>query len=1053
MGSQFKSPTAKTIRFARAALGGWFFLCLLLARLTARGSGAPDDYLVDVWTPEDGLPDSSVTAITQTPDGYLWIGTYNGLVRFDGVHFVTFDPANTPALKHARVRQLYTDDQGTLWINTYGGSLTAYRQGTFSNEITRANSSEAELTLVSTSPEQVTFLTSRGNLLQKSLTAPPADWRELTSPKRGLDAQCCQDRDGTTWYLGNDQHLWRLRNDQFEPVQMDLGLAGQNIHCLTTDPKGRLWIGTDSGFEFWDGSRFQNATPAGPEPVPAITTLCIASDGHVWAVAGGCVCEAADGHWILKPDPARNLFPGNPGRIGMHEDHQGGMWFYNYGRGLIHVGPGGAVRQLTPEDGFPGLRVYCFFEDREGNWWAGVDSGGLVRVRERQFHTIPASNGPLAAAAKSVSGDAGGTMWIGSLSAGLGCWRDGTFTNVILRLSRTMELNSVLCVCPDARGRLWISAGDDEDLYLYDSGNLKAAEPPVHGVKALLVARDGRVWVGTKSGLYFAGSNGDFQLCKGAPRHYVRALAEDASGIVWAGTGNGELYRIEGNTVTTFHPTDSDESEAFWSVLPDPEEPGTVWVGTFRGGLLRFRDGKFVRLGETEGLPDNVICQILEDSHRNLWMGSHQGIFRVAKSELEQVAAGETNFVSCVVYGRSEGLPSLECSGGYQPAAWKNTDGSLWFTTLKGAVWIQPGQIHPDLLPPPVVIEEVLLDGRVQTNLVAGSSGRLPPLLEVPPGRHQIEIRYTGLSLVSPKRVLFRYRLKGVDNDWVPAGTRRFAQYTFLPPGDYRFQVIACNSDGVWNETGSGLRLKILPYFYEAWWFRVLAGVAVIGVVAGVVRASVLRRLRREMEQLERQQAVERERARIAKDIHDDLGASLNLIAVLGDLAKKEKAVERIEKMSSTAREAVKSLDEIVWAVNPRNDTLSNLIDYICQFAADYLRAAGIRCLLDVPEHNPARVVPANVRHNLFLVIKEALQNVVKHSRATQVEIRITAHAGDFRIEIEDNGCGFEGSPGDAGADGLNNMRQRLAEIDGQCQISGRAGKGTIITVGLHLPD
>jgi signal transduction histidine kinase len=226
-----------------------------------------------------------------------------------------------------------------------------------------------------------------------------------------------------------------------------------------------------------------------------------------------------------------------------------------------------------------------------------------------------------------------------------------------------------------------------------------------------------------------------------------------------------------------------------------------------------------------------------------------------------------------------------------------------------------------------------------------------------------------------------------------------------------------------------------------------------LGTVAGIVRHTATRRLHLQMEQLERRQAIERERSRIAKDIHDDLGASLTLIAVLGDLAKKEKTGERIEKMSSTAREAVKSLDEIVWAVNPRNDTLSHLVDYTGQFATDYLRDAGIRCLLDVPEQMPAREVPANVRHNVFLVVKEALQNIVKHAHATEVWLHVNASGNGLRIAVEDNGCGFDKAPEDAWADGLRNMRQRLAEVGGECRIQSDVGKGTTISVELPLPN
>jgi signal transduction histidine kinase/ligand-binding sensor domain-containing protein len=1022
------------------AAGLWLLILIYLTEATIQAANIPGDFLTDVWTSENGLPDNSVTAIAQTPDGYLWIGTYNGLSRFDGVRFVTFDPANTPALLHARVRRLYVDSQGTLWINTYDGSLTTYRKGKFTVERRNARLSEGELILVSSSSKEVVFLMSRGELLRKSLALPPEKgWEELSPPHRGLGAMSCEDGQGIIWYGDRDNHLWRVQDWKF--TSLPGTDVRTNFNCMTTDFNGRLWLGCDNGMAIWNEKEFQPATPGGS--LPHVTSLSITADGRVWAVADGCVCQAEGGKWILPPDSSRHIFSGEFGPVGMQDDQHGGMWFYNYGRGLIHADAAGVIHELTATDGFPGARVYCSFADREGNLWVGLDAGGLVRVREAQFHTVDASHEK---AAKSVCEDTNDILWIGLLSAGMNEWRDGLFTNVAAPDGGAM--GSVFCVCPDDAGRLWLSAGN-EDLYVGTSNQFSRVTPLIHGVKVIYKARNGRIWVGTTSGLYFADGGPDtLQPYKGMNRHSVRALSEDKAGPLWAGSGNGNLYHIVTNTITAFPPNDNQESGAIWSVLA--EDDGTVWVGTFRGGLLRFRDGKFTRYGKTEGLPDNVISQILDDGHGNLWLGSHQGVFRIAKSALDDVASGKSTFVTCVAYGHSDGLPSLECSGGYQPSAWCDHSNRLWFTTAKGAAWVQPTDVRPNLTPPPVVIEEVYMDGQLQTNFDAED---IQSPLEIPPGKHQIEIHYTGLSLLSPERVQFRYRLKNVDADWVQAGTRRFAQYSFLPPGKYQFQVLACNSDGVWNENGSILSLHVRPHFYQALWFQALAVATVLCIMAGTVRHMATRRLRLQMQELERHKAVERERARIARDIHDDLGASLNLIAVLGDLAGKEKTNERIEKMSNTAREAVKSLDEIVWAVNPRNDTLSHLVDYTCQFAADYLRDAGIRCLLDVPERMPAREVPANVRHNAFLVVKESLQNIVKHAKATEVWLRISLNEHHLNISVEDNGCGFDHAPEDAWADGLRNMRQRLAEIGGDCRIQSRPGTGTAITMELPLPE
>ncbi len=1039
-----------------------FVVFLFLTAFSACASEFSDEYLTDVWTADDGLPDSSVTTIAQTPDGYLWVGTYNGLVRFDGIRFVTFDPANTPALAHARVRKLSVDDHGTLWINCFDGSMTSLKQGTFSREWSQEPSLDPDATLISTASNQLTFLLHRGSLRRKPQSNPPGvGWEDLTPTNRSVGGLCLADGAGTVWYRTSDKHLLRVAGNIFEPLLENSGLAGTQVNCMTVDPHGHLWVGTDKEIAMWNGNRFEDRTPTNSGPLGDIVFLSVMDDGRFWAGAGGRVREASDREWILEAESLKNIFTGNMSRGGAHEDHHGGVWLYDYALGLWHVAADGRVRQFGSQENFPGERVNCLFEDHEGNWWAGLDVGGLVRIRERRFQIIDSGGQLSAKPARSVCEETNGALWIGTLGDGLARWQSGTVTN--FTMPGGTGKGFVFCVCPDAAGRLWVSAGD-EDLYVREHGVFNRVKPIVHGVKAIFADKRNRLWVGTKAGLYFADPDyeEDFRVYEGIGRQDVRCLSEDGLGNIWAGTEDGSLFRISDTAVETFHPTDGKPLQAIWSLLAEAD--GTVWAGTFRGGLLRFRDGKFTRFSVNEGLLDNVICQILADDAGNLWLGSHQGIFQIAKSALDQFALDGTNSISPTEFGRSDGLPSLECSGGYQPAAWRSRDGRLWFTTVKGAVSIQPKEIHANHLPPPVVIEEILVDGNNLSAIDTGeksASTRAPKgillnhdrtFLQLPPGRHQIEFRYTGLSLVSSDRVQFRYRLDDAEPNWVEAGKRRSVTYNLLPAGSYQFRVIACNSDGIWNDTGATLKLKILPHFYETWWFQVLAAAATLGIVALAIRNISLRRLRWKMQQLERQHAVERERSRIARDIHDDLGASLNLIAVLGDLAKKEKTDERIEKMSTTARQAVTSLDEIVWAVNPRNDTLAHLVDYSGQYATGYLRAAGIRCLLDVPEEMPASEVPSDVRHNLFLVIKEGLQNIVKHSRATEVWLRVNAGPQTLRVVIEDNGRGFEKNAEDPWADGLRNMRERVAEIGGQCRVESHLGTGTVITIELPWP-
>jgi signal transduction histidine kinase/ligand-binding sensor domain-containing protein len=1037
-------------------MAGW--LAGLFSGGLARGR---TDYLTDVWTADNGLPSSSVTDIAQTPDGYLWVGTYNGLVRFDGVRFVTFDPANVPALGHARVRRLAVDTAGTLYINTYDGSLTSFRHGVFAREWAPHDDKDPDVTLVTSANGVVTFLLHRGSLRRRALAADAGtDWEDVYPPERSVGALTLADGAGTVWYRGTEQNLWRLAGGQFEPHPVDEGLGDAQIECLATDAAGQLWAGTDQGIFRRAGRRFEAITPTNDVPAGTAEALSINADGSYWALVNGRVREARDRQWVAEAVALRQVFTGSLTQLGARPDHHGGMWLYAYQRGLHHVDAQGEARHFDAELGFPGDRINAFFEDREGNWWAGLNEGGLARIRERRFQIPAAGQDPAAKPAQSVCADARGTVWIGTLGNGLQTW-SATGTPPGPPPAGGPDTANVFCVYPDAAGRLWGSSGQ-EDLYIVTSNGWQRITPSVHGVKAICVDAAGQVWAGTKNGLFtgHADAPHHFQANPTVGGNGIRALAGARDGSLWAGAEDGTLYHIVHGVTTAFQPADNPTPQtAIWSLLPEAD--GTVWVGTFRGGLLRFRDGQFTRFSRREGLPDNVICQILDDRQGYLWLGSHQGIFRVAKADLDRPPAPGGGLISTVGYGRSDGLPSMECSGGYQPSAWRGQDGRLWFTTLKGAVAVQPRELHPNLLPPPVVIENVLVDGQ-SVEAPGGSPAnaenplgieydRARPVV-IPPGRHQIEFQYTGISLVAPERVKFRYQLAGADAGWIEAGNRRTVQYGYLPPGKYQFKVLAGNSDGQWNLTGDALAVVVQPYFYETWWFRLLAAIVVIGGVSGFLRHTATLRLRRKMERLERQHELERERTRIAQDIHDDLGASLTLIAVLGDLAKKEKTSDRIEKMSGLAREAVKSLDEIVWAVNPRNDTLAHLIDYAGQFATDYLRDAGIRCLLDFPEQSPAREVPANVRHNLFLVVKEALQNIVKHAAATEVWLRITVTSQGLRVVVEDNGRGFVTPPENALADGLRNIRQRLQEIGGQCRIESRPGAGTVITIELAWP-
>jgi signal transduction histidine kinase/ligand-binding sensor domain-containing protein len=1030
-------------------------LGLMLAGATGPSSGAPtqtSDFMMDVWTSDDDLPDSSVTAITQTPDGYLWIGTLNGLARFDGIRFTHFDPLTTPALKHARIQGggLFLGRAGTLWINTYDGSMTSLRDGVFTHEW-----QGGQVSAVFSQSHLTYFALLRGGLIYRDANAPGnTNWQTIALPGATLGTTFRQDSAGNLWFLTREEVVGRVRGTNCEPVRLEeLGLTSSTAKYLSADRHGSIWLCTDREIARWNGQRFDNLTPTNG---PAFTNAAFvySGDGQTyWVLADGVVRQAQERQWVGEAMAWRELATANRAFLSTHVDQRERVWLRSFGQGLFHTTGDGTPRRMTAAQGLPNNRVSCWFEDHEGNLWLGVDRGGLVRLREKRFHVIGAAQGIAVPAVSSVCEDPEGNIWFGTFGGGLYRWKEDRLDHFTL----TNEVNprAFFSVAPGRDHQLWVSAGN-EDLYRLTQGGAQTGSL-LHGVKAILVDRTGAVWLGRPNGLVrLAGTNWTYFSALGElERIEVRALAEDRLGRIWIGGGNGQLYQYDNGEFTRFQATDELAGQAIWSLHPDDD--GTLWVGTFRGGLLRFKNGNFTRFTTRNGLPSDVICQILDDGRGRLWIGSHKGLFHIAKEALHQPDAKESSAVPCGSYGLFDGLPTLEFTGNYQPTCWRGSDGRLWFATVKGLVSVHPDDIAPNSLPPPVVIETVQLDGRPWTNY----SRRTPATLELPPGKHRLNFHFTALSFAAPDKVRFRYRLLGFETDWVEAGGQRSAHYGPVPPGQYRFQVVACNNDGIWSD-GASIELKQLPQFWQTWWFQGLGTVAVLGTIFGTVRFTTTRRLRRKLEQLRHQRAIAHERERIARDIHDDLGAGLTQILLQSSLARRDaegQVQTDFTQIADTARELVRTMDEIVWAINPENDTLDGLVTYLGKFVAEFVSAAGKRCRVQVPPQLPAHSLSAEARHNLYLAVKEALHNAVKHSNAREISFQLLIRPDAFTFVIKDDGGGFDPAPTvPATADesrlapgqGLRHIGQRLTAIGGTGVIRSEPGTGT--TVELTLP-
>jgi signal transduction histidine kinase len=443
----------------------------------------------------------------------------------------------------------------------------------------------------------------------------------------------------------------------------------------------------------------------------------------------------------------------------------------------------------------------------------------------------------------------------------------------------------------------------------------------------------------------------------------------------------------------------------------------------------------------------------------------------VSRRDLDQLADGKLSAIYPQVYGRAEGMLSEECTGGFYPAGLKTRSGLLCFSTLKGVVVVDTHLRAPGAPAPSVLLDDVLVDGsRVQDFKARAVSPTDPGLhtlgaqsavepLRIAPGRHRLELVYTAVSFDAPERVRFRYQLEGLDRDWVEAGTRRTAFYNFVPPGRYTFRVSACNSDGVWAPAAASLALTVSPHFWQTWWFIGLAAAGLLAFVGGSARVVEKRKLQRRLERLEQERFLEHERTRIAQDLHDEMGARLCRISFLSEHARRidnlpPELRQQITAISDDSRQVLQSLDEIVWAVNPQNDTLEHVASYLGQYAQDYFQETTIECALEIPARMPPHPLSAQCRHHLFLAVHEAFTNILKHSGATAAKLTITCDSANFEIIVSDAGKGFSPNatnPPATSGNGLRNMRERLAEFGGLCEVKSAPGQGTTIRFVLPL--
>jgi len=945
---------------------------------------------MDFWGEAEGLTQSRIRAIVQTRDAYLWLGTDNGLVRFNGTSFTAFT-VETGSLRDNEVWAIQEDNEGGLWIGTYGGGVTLYKNGSFK-----------------------TFTTADG--------IPDDVVTELS-----------KDSDGSIW-LGTARGAARYSNGTFTQFTTADGLTENLVTALCANSPEGVLVATGRTLQRLVDGKFV-AVPGIVEPGDGQLDHMIKSrDGSLWLGFRNAVIKK----WTRGSIKTwhKNLTQ----RISqLYEDSDGILWVA-LREGVAKLeGENFETVPLGEEEINAGV-VYSIFRDREQNVWVGFQSNGLGRLRTKQLFTISKPEGLPNESTRSVFQDSHGTLWIGTVNGFVGFKNNG---QAVYQELNGMPLGSVRSIAEDTEGNLWVGA---EQYLLILSHNGLHKHPAWNSSSEIrVIYRDtsGQMWVGTDGdGLFGFNHNGParhFTTREGLASDQVRTLLDDGKGALWIGTHGRGISKYENGSFVTY--TKKDGLAGIRLSASHREADGTLWFAT-REGLSRFKDGQFFNFTSENGLLVSFVYAILDDQKDNFWFSCAQGLFRVSKADLRAVAEGRLSRVNSVNYGVRDGMKTRAYNVGDQPAAWKTTDGRLMFSSLKGVVVVDPNRLYSSGLIPPVHIEKVIINKQPQ-QLTA------EPQLTV--GSGEVEIQYAAVSYISPEKVRFKYMLEGVDKEWVDAGVRRFAYYANLPPGQYRFRVIAGQVDGPWNEAGESFGFYLKPHFYQTPLFVGLIVAAVLLLVA------LLYRLRM-VELKARYSAVLGERNRIAREIHDTLAQNLAGIALQLDsinmhtsevppslAAPLDQACNLVRYSLSEARRAVSDLrsDEL-----EKHELATELPEIAAKMAASAAAEAKIQVV-----GTPRRLSPT-IEKNLLRIFQEAMANALKHAAARNIDIKLQYSSDSLMLSVQDDGNGFDTTktiPLGVGHYGLTGMHERAERIGGRLTLKSQLGQGTQLLVEVPL--
>lgn len=979
-------------------------LCLLFSSL------ASTQYRFDSWTTDNGLPQNGIRAITQTPDGYIWFTTFDGLVRFDGIKFTVFTKGNTPGIVHNRFARLVSDKHGTLWAQTEEAMLTMYRDGVFTTYDKTQLPGGAANHLILDGEGEVLILSGEGYYHLR-------DGRFIYSKPRVVDPSRAEfdTPSGTKWILTRGK-VEQIGNGQVTVYHTPtISLIDPNSalpEAALEDRQGALWFGVQG------------------------LGACRLLDGKV-TVYG-------ESYGIVKEAYPRFF----------REEQDGSIWFSTGDSNTRGAGVfrwiNGEVTRFGMELGLSNELIMDLFRDREGTLWIATNKG-LNRLRRQIITSYSVKDGLSHFEVYPILKNKDGDIFVGT-AAGVSRFHSSHFSTV-----PWTGRENIQALTEDPEGRLMMGITgnfiriENGRHVKYDIGNTVAAA----------TARNGSIWAGSNIGLYRIDNDkitARFTTADGLVSNDVKMIVEDDDGSLWIGTYGGLSHMVDGK-FANYTVDEGLPSNRVRSIYKDKE--GVFWIGTYDGGLSRFKDGKFFNFTTENGLFNNGVFATVEDDFGSLWMSCNRGIYRANKQQLNDFADGKITSYESFAYGKEDGMLTTECNGGRQPSALKDSDGRIWFPTLDGVAVVDPSLVMPNPIPPPVVIETVAVD-RKEAPFKDG--------FRIEPSQTSLDITYTGLSFIKADQVRFKYKLEGLDKNWIDAGTKRTVNYSYLPPGDYTFTVTAANSDGVWNPEGKSVKFSVIAPFYRTWWFLTLAAIAVALIVLfvyrrrlaqiqklHVAREAFSRQLVESQEAFSRQliESQESERKRIAAEIHDGLGQNLLVIknrAVLGlTVADGDRSKEQFGEIQESVTEALSEVRSIAYNLRPLHLDRLGLTSTIEEMVEDVEAASGIEIDCDVERIDA--LFSKDEEINLYRIAQESLNNIVKHSGASKASISVFVENQKVIMSIRDNGRGFDVDRAVAEHTGLglNGILERAKILGGTYTIESGEKKGTTVTVEVPL--